>query len=137
MFLIETSRNKNLSIKKKIRCSIESCEEGHEHTFRLFQFLVAGSGADVYHLRSESFEFLEFERSVVDGGGEPESILHEIHLAREVTAVHAPYLRQCDMAFIYDRQEILGEIVEQTERTRSRFASVEVAGLVFYSAAMP
>ncbi len=109
----------------------------HEHTFRLFQFIVAGSGADVYHLRSESFEFLEFERSVVDGGGEPESILHEIHLAREVTAVHAPYLRQCDMAFIYDRQEILGEIVEQTERTRSRFATVEVAGIVFYSAAMP
>ena len=105
----------------------------HYHAFAFLQLIVGRSCADVEHLRSQAFEFLEFQRTVVKRRRQTEAIFHKIHLAREVAAIHRAALRQSDVALVNDGQEVLGEIVEETEGTHARLTAVEVAAVVFDS----
>ena len=84
----------------------------------------------------ESLEFIELQRPVVDSRRQSEPIFHKIHLAGEVAAVHAADLREGDMALINDCEVVFGEIVEQTEWAHAGLPAIEIAGIVFDTAAM-
>ncbi len=90
------------------------------HAFRLCQFIVGGSGADVDGLGYHRLEFVETKRAVVERGRQTESVVDQIVLAGYVTSVHGPDLRYGHMAFVDDGKEILGKIVQQAERTVAR-----------------
>ena len=64
-----------------------------KYAFRLLHLVVSGCGADIYDLRRESFEFIEFQGPVVNGCRKPEPVFHKVHLAGKVSSVHASYLR--------------------------------------------
>lgn len=68
---------------------------------------------------------------------ESESVLHEVFLAGAVAAVHGVYLRQRDVAFVYDEHVILREIVNQAERARALGAAVEITRVVLDAGAVP
>ena len=51
-------------------------------------------------------------------------------LARHIAFVHAADLRDRDMGFVDDEEEVLGEVVEQTVRCRTGIATVDVPGVV-------
>ena len=53
-----------------------------------------------------------------------------------VASVHCPYLRNRHVALVYERDEVVLEIIDQAEWPLSRFSAVEVAGIVFYSRAI-
>ena len=107
-----------------------------DDTFALFQFIIGGSGAYINDLPSQSFEFVEFQRPVVYGGRQSESIFYQIHFAGSVASVHRSDLRYGHMALVDNRQEVFGKIIEQTERSGSRFSAVEISGIVFYPRAV-
>ena len=102
----------------------------HDHAFTLYQLVIRGCRADVYGGAHHALELLEFQRTVILGGGESESVLHQILLAGAVAAVHGVHLRQGHVALVDYHQVIFGEIVEQAERAGALGAAVEVAGVV-------
>ena len=53
-----------------------------------------------------------------------------------VTSIHGAYLRNCDMALIDERYEIIREIVDETERTLPLFSAVQVSRIVLYTRAI-
>ena len=108
----------------------------HDDPFRALQLIFGRRGAHKDHLACQLFELLKFEGSVVDGRRQAEPIFHQHLLAGVVAAVHGPYLGQRDMALVDDRQEIVREIVQQTERTCPRRTAVKVTGVVLYAAAV-
>ena len=83
----------------------------------------------IHHL----LEFLEFQRSVVEGSRQAESILYKVLLPSSVTAIHGADLRNTDVAFVYDEQIVLREEIEKAVRPLSRGPSVKVSGIILYS----
>ena len=108
----------------------------HNNALGLLKFEVGRCGRDVDALTGVLLKLLEGERTVVEGGGQTETILHEIGLASPVTTIHASYLRHGDMALVDEEQEVLGEEVEQTVGTLARLTPIEVAGIVLNARAV-
>ena len=75
-------------------------------------------------------ELLEAQRTVVEGGGQSEAVLHEVLLAAAVTAVHAVDLRHAHVALVDEEQIVVGEEVEQAVGPFARLAAVEVSAVV-------
>ena len=96
-----------------------------------------GRGAHVDRRALQLLELGEGHRTVVLGRRESESVLHEVFLAGAVAAVHGVYLRQRDVAFVYDEHVILREIVNQAERARALGAAVEITRVVLDAGAVP
>ena len=53
----------------------------HYHPSAFLQLIVGRGRADVEHLWCQFFEFFEFQRAVVECGGETEAVFHKIQLA--------------------------------------------------------
>ncbi len=53
-----------------------------------------------------------------------------------VAAVHRPDLRDCDVALVDERDEVLREVVDEAERSLARLAAVQIAGVVLDSGAV-
>ena len=98
-----------------------------DESFRLLQLIVRRGCADEYLLSCNGLEFVEFQRTVVCGGREAESVLDEDGFARMVAAVHGPDLRDCHMALINECDEIFREIVYQAERTHAFLSAVKIS----------
>ena len=108
----------------------------HNHAFGLCQLVVGGGGADVYCLAGEGVELFVAQGTVVERRREAEAVFDERGLAAAVAAVHRSYLGYGDVAFVNDKQEIVGEIVEQAEGTRAGLSAVKVAAIVLDAAAV-
>ena len=101
-----------------------------EHAAGAFHLPGAGGGADEDGLRAKPLPFIEFERAVVDAGGQAEAELGEHGFARMVTAFHAADLRHGDVAFIDHQKGVFRQVFEQRRRRLAGFAAGEVAGII-------
>ena len=108
----------------------------HIYSARFFQFVVGRSSRHVDGLVLHGLEFLEFERAVVDGCRQAESVLHQGGLAAAVASVHGLHLRDGYVALVDHHQKIFGEIVQQAERAAARFPAVQVSGVVLDAGAV-
>ncbi len=63
-------------------------------------------------------------------------MFHQYRLAGLVAVVHGAELRDGDVGFVDDRQEIAGEVTQECCRLRTGGASAEVAGIVFDAGAV-
>ena len=81
-------------------------------------------------------ELVELQRPVVERAGQPEAVLDQRFLAAAVAEVHAADLRQRDVRFIDDEQEVLGEEVDERVRRLARLAAGEPAGVVLDAGAV-
>ena len=89
--------------------------------------VVAGRGAredDLVHLL---LELREAERAVVLGAGEAEAVVYQLLLARLVAVVHRAQLRNGHVRLVDDREEVVGEVVEQAFGRLARGAAGEGA----------
>ena len=102
----------------------------HHQAFGLLQFVVGRRGADVDLLARQGLEFLELQGAVVGRRGQAEAVFDQHALAAVIAAVHGVHLRQRDVAFVHEGDEILREIVDQAEGALPFLAAVEVAGVV-------
>ena len=101
------------------------------HTARFGEFILVGGGADIDDLVGEFAKLFEFERAVVERGGQAETVVHQAFFARAVAAVHGADLWHTDVAFVDDHEKVFREKVEQTIGAHARLAAVEVARIVF------
>ena len=108
----------------------------HHYPTRLLELIVRRRGTHVDGLAYQRLELVEFQRTVVQGGGQTETVLHEVDFAGAVAAVHCPNLRHRDVTFINYQDEIVREKVQNAERTHSRVALVEIAGIVLDTGAV-
>src|SRR4030043_405754 len=83
------------------------------------QFEWPGGGGGVDHLPGPGLELVEIERTVVDGRGQPKTVLDQDLLARTVATVHALHLRNGHVTLIDDQQEIRRKVVHQGPGRRS------------------
>ena len=58
-------------------------------------------------------------------------MFHQRTLAARVAGVHGPHLRNRGVRFVDEQQIVVGEIVHQRMRRRTRLAAVEMAAVVF------
>src|SRR6185437_891738 len=100
------------------------------------EFVGAGRGGDVNDLAGARLELLELERAVVHGGGQAESVVDEVLLARAVAVPHAVELRDGDVRLVDEEEVVAGEVVEQGGRGLAGQAAGEVAGVVFDAVAV-
>ena len=109
----------------------------HHHALGLFQLVVGGGSRHVDHLVDHLVEFLEGQRTVVEGGRQTETILHEVGLAGAVTTVHRPYLGHRHMTLVDDHQVVFREEIQQAVGPFARLAPIEIAAVVLDARAMP
>ena len=117
----------------------QSCRTNHlldNESLRFLQLIIRRSRADIYCLPSDGFEFIELQRSVICSCRQSESIFHEHGLPGLVTAVHSAYLRNRNVALVNECDEILREIVYQTERSHALAPAVEISRIVLDSRAV-
>ena len=75
-------------------------------------------------------ELLPGQGAVVDSRGQPEAELHQVALARHVAFEHPTDLRNSDVRFVDDQQEILGEVVQQRRGSGAGLPPIYVPGVV-------
>ena len=107
-----------------------------DDTLSLLQLKVSRCGRDINSLMSVLLELLKGQRTIVEGGWQTESILHQIGLAGTVTAVHRTYLRHRDMTLVDDQQKVVREEVQETVRPLTSMSAVKVTGIVLDTRAM-
>ena len=107
----------------------------HHHALALLQLEVGRGGAHIDGLADHTLELVVLERAVVEGGGQSEAVLHEGHLAGAVASVHGAHLGHRHVAFVDHEQEVVREVIEQTEGALTGLAPVEVAAVVLDAAA--
>ncbi len=99
--------------------------------------LVIGRRRGYKHDLIDAFlEFTEIKGAVVERGGQPESILNEIHLARSVALEHAADLRNGDMRFIDEHDVIALEIIEKACGRFAGLSAPDDTGIIFDAAAV-
>ena len=108
----------------------------HHEPFGLAELVVGWSGAHIDLLACHCLELVECQRAVVGCRRKAESILHEHGLARMVAAVHRVDLRERHVALVYERDEVVREIVYQAERPLAGLAPVEISGIVLDAGAV-
>ena len=109
---------------------------GADHLFdhlvlALGQLPGARGGADEDGLGGLLPELLSLKGPVVGGTGKAKTMLNQHLLAALVAVVHGLQLGAGDMAFIHHQQPVLGEVINQTFRRRSRRAAGQMAGIIF------
>src|SRR5690348_11528671 len=79
---------------------------------------------------------MEVERPVVQCTGQPKTIIHQHQFTASVASIHTCYLWYRLVTFVYDCQEIFGEIIKQTERPAAWRAPVKKPGIVLNTIAI-
>ena len=82
-------------------------------------------------------KFLEFQRTVVEGSRQAETIFYQVLLARPVASIHGANLRNAHMALVNHKQEIFREEIEQAVWTFAFVSAIEIAGIVLNTRTMP
>ena len=106
------------------------------HLPRLFQLVLGGRSGDADHLRHAGVELLKGEGAVVVGGAHAEAVVDQVCLARQVAVVHGADLRNGHVAFVDKHEEVIGEVIEESERRFARPSAVEIAAVIFHAAAI-
>ena len=99
-------------------------------TFALGELIFGGRCADIEDAWGEVVELLELQRSIVQRSGQAEAVLHETRLTRAVATVHRMDLWYGHVALVDDEEEVIREVVKETEGTLARLTTIEVAGVV-------
>ncbi len=84
----------------------------HHFLSCLLEFVIPGGGRYVDHLMDAVLEFGEIEGTVVQCGGKPETVFDQCFLSRPITPVHPHQLGNGDVTFVYDQEEIPGEVIQ-------------------------
>ena len=103
---------------------------------RLFVFLAPRRRGAVDNLVYLGVELVELQRAVVFGAREAEAVVDEHLLSRLVAVVHGAHLRQGDVAFVDDCEEIVREIVEEALRRRAGRAASQRPRIVLDAVAV-
>ena len=109
----------------------------HHDALGLLQLEVGRRRTHVDHLVYLLLELLEAQRTVVEGGGQTETVLHEVLLAAAVAAVHTVDLRHAHVTLVDEEQIVVWEEVEQAVGPFARLAAVEVAAVVLDARTVP
>ena len=88
------------------------------------------------HVLHPPLELVELQRAVVERAGQAEAVLDQRLLAAAVAGEHAANLRQGDVRFVDDQEEIFGEEVDERVRRLARLAAGEPAGVVLDAGAV-
>ena len=73
----------------------------------------------------------EGQRPVVKSRRQTETVIDQHFFSRPVAVIHRPHLGHHHMAFVNEQQEILGHIVQQRIRRRTRLPAGHDTGIVF------
>ena len=98
----------------------------HDDPFRFLQLIIGRCGTHEDDLLADRLKLLELERTVIDGCRQTEAILHQVHLAGVVAAIHGTYLRDGHMALIDHGKVIIREEVEEAEGACTGQATVKI-----------
>ena len=101
------------------------------------QLIIAGSGGNIDDLIDLLLKFLEFQRAVIQRRGQTEAVIDEDFLAGAVTAVHPADLRDRHMAFVDEKEKVIGEEVHERIGRFALFPPGQMAGIVFDPGAVP
>ena len=91
------------------------------HRFSLLPF--SRSGGYIYPLSHLTVELIILQRPVVQCGRKTEPIFHKIGLTGPVSFIHGSYLGKSHMAFIYEGDEVIREIVKKNSWSFSRLTA--------------
>ncbi len=72
------------------------------------------------HLIDFFIKFIKLKRPVIKGRRQPETVFNKACLSAVIAAVHSPYLRKHNMAFIAEQQKIIRKIIQQCKRRIAR-----------------
>ena len=97
----------------------------------IFQLERGGRRGDEDRLPDERVKFVRAQRAVFDGARQTESEFDEAFLAGTVAVRHAADLRERDVRFVDEDDEILREKVDQAPRPLFRRAPAQVHGIIF------
>src|SRR5438067_13829136 len=103
----------------------------------VLNFEFGRRGTDVNNLVRQLHELIEVERSIIQGAGQPESILNKYRFARLIAFVHSADLRNGGVRFIHYEQKILREKIEQSEWSRPGRSSTQVPRIILDPIAEP
>ena len=98
-----------------------------------FKLVFPGRCGYAYKLVYALLKLLISQRPVVKRCGQPEAVFHKLLFARIVARVHAPYLRERYMAFIYEHKKVVREIIKQRKGRLPGLPAVKIAGIVLYA----
>ena len=109
---------------------------GPDHLFHHFaagaiELPCAGRGRHIDRLVDLLFPLLEHQRTVVEGAGQPKSVLDERQLPAAIPRVHAADLGHGDMGFIDEEKKLLREVVEQRFGRAARGPTAQRPRVVF------
>ena len=108
------------------------------HPFSALELKVGRGGADINGLVDDAVELLLVgQRAVVQGRRQSESVVDERDFAGTVPAKHGPNLWHRHVTLVDDHQEVLGEVVQQTERPFTGLSSVEIPGVILNAGTEP
>ena len=102
----------------------------NHHAFGLSKFVVGRCCRHIYHLIDKVMKLFKPKRAVVESSGQAETKLNKVLFSRPITPIHAAKLRNTNVTFVDNHQIIFWEKVEQTIRTLTRLAAIEIAGVV-------
>ena len=108
----------------------------HHRATGTLQLERAGRGGNEHGLAAQPLELVEAQRPVVQRTGQTEAVLDQGFLARTVTLVHRPQLRDGDVAFVDEDERVRRQVIEQGRRRLARLAARQVAGIVLDAAAI-
>ena len=98
-----------------------------DDTLALVEFVIGGCGAHVDGLMGQFLKFLKPQGPVIQCSLQTEAVVHQIGLARLVSAIHGADLRHSHVALVDNGEEIVGEVVQQAEWTHAGPTSVKIS----------
>ena len=96
-----------------------------------FHFIGPWRSADVDDLIDAFDKFFKFQRPVVQGRRQAETVFDEVFFARPVAGIHGSQLGQRNVRFVDEDEEIIGEIIEKRIRRLTGLAAGQMARIVF------
>ena len=97
----------------------------------MFPLVIRRGGGGEHHLVQLGFKFAEVQRPVIQRGGQAEAVIHQGLLAGPVAEVHAPHLGQGHVGLVYNKEEVLREIVHQRVGRGAGGQPRQMAGIIF------
>ena len=102
----------------------------NHYAFGLIQFVIGWGSAHVDHLIHFLLEFLELQRSVVEGGGQTETVFYQVLLATAVTSIHGSNLWHTYVTFVDKQQIVVREEIQQAVWALTCLATIEITTIV-------
>ncbi len=99
------------------------------------KLVIRGRRRKEDHLLPHILELIELQRAVVHRAGQAKTVLDQYRLPAAIAVVHRANLRDGDVAFVDNQQEVIAEVVHQRVRPVARRPAVEVPGIVLDSLA--